>query len=364
MKITFLPKDFMINICRKVNTNIESDFLVRAIRIKNTTPDTIVTNKIVFDIKIKGKIVKQMVYTSGCLKSLTKKLVERVARISSSPAQISQLILGTEKLWDNDNMSNETILKPGQETGILQEHFRILNQSPVDECVVSVHYLQAGKEKKAVSRIPIVKYENKNRYIFPLKGAWLAINNYDNIYIHRQCYGQEFAMDFIQITKDFKFCSKKKTANKDYPGYGKNIHAVAGGKVVDCFNDIPENPRGFGSRLPKHEWDRLREKCGFVAALAGNYIVLKHKGNEYSCYAHLIPGSLTVKNGQAVKQGQIIGRLGNSGNSDAPHLHFQLMNGPSILTGRGLPCRFNNLKDICGEPVPFIEENNSMVHAG
>lgn len=364
MKITFLPKDFIINATGKVNSNIESDFFVRAIRIKNTTPDTVEVSKIVFDIKVKGKIVKRMVYPSGCLKSLTKKLAERVALISSSLVQTSQIFLGTEKFWDNENMSTETILKPDQETGILQEHFKILNQKPVDECAVSVSYLQNGKEKTTICRLPIVKYENKNKYIFPLKGAWLAVNNYDNIYSHRQMHSQEFAMDLIQLSNDFKFYSKKKTANEDYPGYGKNIHAIADGEVIDSFNEFPENPPGFGSRLAKLEWDRLKKKYGFITGLAGNYITLKHPGNEYSFYGHIIPGSLTVKKGNLVKQGQIIGRVGNSGNSDAPHLHFQLMNGPSILTGRGLPCPFTNLKDMMGYPLPFIEVNNSIVHAG
>jgi len=364
MKITFLPKDFIINVCRKVNSNVESDFLVRAIRIKNTTPDTVEIRELAFDIKIKGKIVKQVIYPKGILKILTKSLPEKVKRISGAPVQRSQIILGTKKFWDYESISPIPVLEPNQETGILLEHFKILKQSPVDECVVFVSYLQNGKEKTAVCRIPIVKYENKNKYIFPLKGAWLAVNNYDNIYFHRQCYSQEFAMDLIQLSNNFKFYSKKKIANKDYPGYGKNIYAVAGGEVVDCFNEIPENPPGFGSRLAKSEWDRLKIKYGYIAGLAGNYIILKHSGSEYSFYAHLIPGSLTIKKGNLVKQGQAMGLLGNSGNSDAPHLHFQLMNGPSILTGRGLPCRFTNLKDIFGEPLPFIEENNSIVHAG
>ena len=77
----------------------------------------------------------------------------------------------------------------------------------------------------------------------------------------------------------------------------------------------------------------------------------------------MIPGTLTVKRGDLVKQGQVIGLVGNSGNSDAPHLHFHLMNGPSVLSARGLPCRFSNLKNIEGESLLFIEENNSIVHA-
>jgi murein DD-endopeptidase MepM/ murein hydrolase activator NlpD len=73
------------------------------------------------------------------------------------------------------------------------------------------------------------------------------------------------------------------------------------------------------------------------------------------------PG-LQVKKGDKVKQGQILGEVGNSGNSGGPHLHFQLMDGPSILTGRGLPCHFTNVRDFFGERVDFIEHNGLIVH--
>jgi murein DD-endopeptidase MepM/ murein hydrolase activator NlpD len=58
---------------------------------------------------------------------------------------------------------------------------------------------------------------------------------------------------------------------------------------------------------------------------------------RYAFYAHLIPGTVAVKPGDQLKRGQVLGKLGNSGNSTEPHLHFQICDGPKPLLCNGLP---------------------------
>jgi murein DD-endopeptidase MepM/ murein hydrolase activator NlpD len=65
---------------------------------------------------------------------------------------------------------------------------------------------------------------------------------------------------------------------------------------------------------------------------------------HYAFNAHLQPGSLTVAEGDEVSKGQVLGLLGTTGNSDAPHLHFHIMDGPGPLSSNGLPYRFEDFE--------------------
>src|SRR5262249_28422511 len=80
--------------------------------------------------------------------------------------------------------------------------------------------------------------------------------------------------------------------------------------------------------------------------VVGNYIVLDLGHGRFALYAHLIPGSLKVKAGGTVKAGDVLARLGNSGNSDAPHLHFQLMDANSPLASEGIPYELETFTEL------------------
>jgi murein DD-endopeptidase MepM/ murein hydrolase activator NlpD len=77
----------------------------------------------------------------------------------------------------------------------------------------------------------------------------------------------------------------------------------------------------------------------------GNCVIIDHGNSEYSVMAHMQQGSVTVKPGERVTAGQVIGRLGNSGDSFGPHLHYQLQSGPQLFHGQSLPFRFQNIDD-------------------
>jgi len=60
-------------------------------------------------------------------------------------------------------------------------------------------------------------------------------------------------------------------------------------------------------------------------------------GGYFAFYAHLQKNSVTVRVGDQVKKGTVLGKLGNSGNTSGPHLHFHIMTGPSVLGSNGVP---------------------------
>jgi murein DD-endopeptidase MepM/ murein hydrolase activator NlpD len=77
-------------------------------------------------------------------------------------------------------------------------------------------------------------------------------------------------------------------------------------------------------------------------AIAGNCVIIDHGNSEYRVLMHLVQGSVTVKVGERVTAGQVIGKLGNSGPSFGPHLHYQLQSGPQLFHDQGLPFKFQN----------------------
>jgi len=171
----------------------------------------------------------------------------------------------------------------------------------------------------------------------PLRGSdWLAANGPSDASGHRRALvpigggvhiAQRFAIDFVQLREDGKTFTGDAKDNKNYRCYGTDALAVADAVVVATKDGIPENIPGENSRAVPIT----------LETVGGNHVVLDLGGGHYAFYAHLQPGSLRVKQGDKVKKGQVLGLVGNSGNSTEPHLHFHISNSNSPLGSEGLP---------------------------
>jgi urea transporter len=146
----------------------------------------------------------------------------------------------------------------------------------------------------------------------PFYGVWEVMQSYNGEYTHRGEW--QHALDFIITDHEGIQYMGDGIKLSDYYCYNKPVTAVADGIVESVVNNIEDNE--IGSANIRDNW--------------GNNVIIKHDDYLFSSVNHLVPGSITVKEGDRVKQGDIIGKCGNSGRSSYPHLHFQLQATPYI----------------------------------
>jgi murein DD-endopeptidase MepM/ murein hydrolase activator NlpD len=130
---------------------------------------------------------------------------------------------------------------------------------------------------------------------------------------------QRFAIDWVKMDASGEYARDHRgRRNADWYGYGEPVLAVADARVAATVDGIPDNTPGEASRAVPMR----------VATVLGNYVLLdlgaSGGGHRYALYGHLRPGSLRVQTGDSVHHGQVLGAIGNSGNSDGPHLHFHV----------------------------------------
>jgi hypothetical protein len=144
----------------------------------------------------------------------------------------------------------------------------------------------------------------------------------------RFALAQRFAIDWEQADSQNRVVSGDTKVLANYTIFGKDVFAVADGTVVAARNDLPEQiPGALPANLPIGEAD-------------GNFVVLDI-GGTYVLYAHMQPGSVVAAAGAKVSRGDLLGKVGNTGNSQAPHLHLHVMDGPSPLLSDGIPYVFD-----------------------
>ncbi len=155
----------------------------------------------------------------------------------------------------------------------------------------------------------------------------------------------EFASDFIYTDQEGHTFHGDPRKAENWYSYGKPIYAPGAGVVREAANDIPDNafkdakatfiahPKLPQSKDPKD---------------IGNYVLIDHQDGEFSLLVHMKSGSVRVKAGDRVAQGQQIGQIGFAGDSIFPHLHYSLMEGPEDTKSWGIPAYFSHFHRFLG----------------
>jgi len=160
----------------------------------------------------------------------------------------------------------------------------------------------------------------------------------------RLVVNQRYALDFMKFGEDNRLVRGENAANPNWTSYGQEILAVADGEVVEIKDGVVENTPGEKYAVPNT-----------LENAAGNFIVLKIGSDAFAAYSHLQPKSLRVKAGDRVRKGQVLGLIGNSGISDAPHLHFHVIDAASFFGGESVPYVFEEF-ELLG-PFLNLDEN-------
>jgi murein DD-endopeptidase len=133
----------------------------------------------------------------------------------------------------------------------------------------------------------------------------------------------------VKLGPDGRLFHEDKAKNANWYGFGTPVLAVADAVVSAAHDGVPENEPSDQRAVPIT-----------LETVGGNYLILDLGAGRYAFYAHLQPGSARVKVGDKVHRGQVLALLGNTGNSDAPHLHFHIADANSPLGAEGLPYAF------------------------
>jgi hypothetical protein len=196
----------------------------------------------------------------------------------------------------------------------------------------------------------------------PLAGnGWLVTSGCCKPNVHRDLRisiggrrietAETFAVDWARVREGRIFDGDGKTLEQHY-AFGAEVLAVADGTVVSVQDGMPDETP-LQSMIPARKSD-----------YGGNHVMLEIAANVFALYAHLHPGSLSVKVGDAVKAGAPIARLGNSGPSTGPHLHFGLADKPDFFAGRSLPFVFDDFTLVGTVDLDHSEGDRLLIAPG
>lgn len=206
-----------------------------------------------------------------------------------------------------------------------------------DEAIVTATLVMPNGTTTTISKsVPVQIYKSSIYYSSPLEGVWLKTADASVHGHHRLNPGTEYAVDFFKLNDNGQVHNGDNAVAENYFGYGAPVMAAADGEVVFLISDdvqdrlIMRPKEGKNLDDERRRISRLRfQKMvkDFSRSAAGNIVVLRHELDghvEYSSYGHLAANSVSVQLGDTINRGDVLGAVGDTGDSLTVHLHFQV----------------------------------------
>lgn len=210
-----------------------------------------------------------------------------------------------------------------------------------DALEIQVTFDSEGNELTRTFVVPIRAYRQKTQLVFPFRGPGIISAGGALEGGHRNRSGL-YAIDALGLTGTYGplLNARKDEVPGDYAGWGREVIAPAAGRIVVAKNDHVDQPKA-GKSDPAYFLPQYRS-----GGDPGNLVIIDHGNGEFSMLGHMQRDSVRVKPGDFVTQGQVLGLIGNSGDTSGPHLHYQLQSGPDWERSDALPFSFSNVTSI------------------
>jgi hypothetical protein len=274
---------------------------------------------------------------------------------------VMQSLISKEKMTDflYTVKSNFGIIKTMEFYGV--NNSAHVYRTAFERAIVDISFSLNKKNQITALFIPRNSFENSSvlkrnttKMIFPLKEASFVYwgGKTVDVNYHMADLNQQYALDILMVANGAPY-EGDSTKNESYFIFGKDIIAPCDAKVVKVIDGIEDNVPGEVNR----------------ANIMGNTIILETERKEYLLFAHIKVNSILLKEGDWVKQGQVIAKCGNSGNTTQAHLHFQLQNTDDLFNTIGAEIYFDEIivngevkKDYMPQKEDFVSNKKRFTY--
>jgi hypothetical protein len=263
------------------------------------------------------------------------------------------------------DMIGERLLQPGKVLDVFQPFYAFDAAVDVSRMHFELLFMEQGHAAPpaAITADELVSVDVRPRsytpaaFSLPLHGLVLVHDGHD-FYSHHRRYNlvaryeadpgsavsaNLYAYDFMTTTSEGLLFEGDPNRKESWLSYGEPIFAPADGLVIEIVSDLPENTFTSAGEAQSPPQEEAKDPMGF-----GNHVKIQHADGRVSWLLHMQPNSIRVKVGDHVRAEQLIGKIGFSGDSLFPHLHYNVTDGPDYPS-QGVPSYFKQFIRVLGQ---------------